>query len=211
MKSFERKSRGSGRMKATCALMSLAGIIALSSNEAIATSKDGVFPSADQVGGQVYVEPVGAGKKLPLDFDAYDLAGKKIDLANVVAGKRSMVVFFISAVPVSVAELEEIEKFSQKNGRGLNVVFVNADTVGSALQGGPEMAVPNTVKTLNVIKAEHHIKTSQMYVAPNDALDPKGVSNRLGFRGLPTSFVLNANGVIEKVFVGPQNWKKASL
>jgi hypothetical protein len=50
-----------------------------------------------------------------------------------------------------------------------------------------------------------------MYVAPNDVLSPKGVSTRLGIRGLPTSFLLSANGTIEKVFVGPQDWKKGDI
>lgn len=201
----------SGRIKSTCALMSLAGMLALPAGTALADSKDGTFPTADQVGGQVYIEPIGVGKKLPLDFDAYDMNGAKVDLAKEIQGKRSMVVFFISAVPVSVQELVKIESFARSNGKGINVVFVNADTVGSALQGGPKMAIPNTVKTMHVIKKEQKLQTNQMYVAPNDALSGNGVSNRLGFRGLPTSFVVSPQGVVEKVFVGPQNWKKGDL
>lgn len=208
---LQRENGPSGRIKSTCVLMALAGVLALPAATALADSKDGEFPTADQVGGQVYVEPVGVGKKLPLDFEAYDMNGAKIDLAKAIQGKRSMVVFFISAVPVSVNELVKIENFSRKHGRGINLVFVNADTVGSALQGGPKMAVPNTVKTMHVIKKEQKLQATQMYVAPNDALSPSGVSNRLGFRGLPTSFVVGKDGVIEKVFVGPQNWKNGDI
>ncbi|MCD6707876.1 MAG: redoxin family protein [Thiobacillus sp.] len=211
MKTQATKSGPSGRIKSTCALMALAGVLALPAATALADSKDGTFPTADQVGGQVYVEPVGVGKKLPLDFEAYDMNGEQIDLAKAIDGKRSMVVFFISAVPVSVEELVKIENFARKHGKGINLVFVNADTVGSALQGGPKMAVPNTVKTMHVIKKEQKLQTQQMYVAPNDALSPSGVSNRLGFRGLPTAFVVGKNGVIEKVFVGPQNWKSGDI
>ncbi len=206
-----RENRMSGRIKSTCALMSLAGMLALPAGTVLADSKDGTFPTAEEVGGQVYIEPIGVGKKLPLDFDTYDMNGAKVDLAKEIQGKRSMVVFFISAVPVSVQELVKIENFARSNGKGINVVFVNADTVGAALQGGPKMAIPNTVKTMHVIKKEQKLQTNQMYVAPNDALSGSGVSNRLGFRGLPTSFVVDAQGVVEKVFVGPQNWKKGDI
>lgn len=201
----------SGRIKSACTFVSLASLLALPTGAALADSKDGTFPTAAQVGGQVYIEPVAVGKKLPLDFDAYDMKGDKADLASVVQGKRSMVVFFISAVPVSVNELVKIENFTKKYGKGVNLVFVNADTVGSFLQGGPKMAIPNTVKTMHVIKKEQNIQTDQIFVAPNDALSEHGVSNRLGFRGLPTTFLIDANGVIEKEFVGPQNWKKGDI
>ncbi len=204
--------RMSGRIKSTYAVMSLAGgLVFLPAGSVLADSVDGTFPTAEQVGGEVYVEPVAVGKKLPLDFDTYDLNGNKVDLAKLVSGKRSMVVFFISAVPVSVAELPKIEDFVRADGKGINVVYVNADTVGSALQGGPKAAIPNTVKTMHVIKKEKNLRTTQLYVAPNDALSGEGVSNRLGFRGLPTSFVISATGVVEKVFVGPQNWKSGDI
>ena len=65
MKTQATKSGPSGRIKSTCALMALAGVLALPAATALADSKDGTFPTADQVGGQVYVEPVGVGKKLP--------------------------------------------------------------------------------------------------------------------------------------------------
>lgn len=139
------------------------------------------------------------------------MKGEKANLAKVVEGKRSMVVFFISAVPISVNELVKIENFASKYGRGLNLVFVNADTVGSALTGGPKAVVPNTVKTMHTIKKEQNLKTTALYVAPNDALSADGVSTRLGIRGLPTAFVINEKGLVEKVFVGPQNWKKGDI
>jgi hypothetical protein len=137
--------------------------------------------------------------------------GQKIDLGNVVQGKRSMVVFFISAVPVSVNELAVIEDFTQKHGKGVNLVFVNADTVGSALMGGPKAVIPNSVKTMHFIKKEKGLKSTKIYVAPNDALSAESVSTRLGIRGLPTSFLLDDKGVVQKVFVGPQNWKKGDI
>lgn len=204
-------SRSSGRIKSACAFVSLASVIALPIGMAHADSNDGTFPTAEQVGGQVYIEPVEVGKKLPLDFDAYDMSGKKVELDNVVQGKRSMVVFFISAVPVSVNELVKIENFTAKHGKGINLVFVNADTVGTALMGGKSAVIPNSVKTMREIKKEQRLKTSAIYVAPNDALSAEGVSTRLGIRGLPTSFVVDAKGNVEKVFVGPQDWKKGAI
>lgn len=211
MKIRANQNRASGRIKSTCTFMSLASLLALPIGTALADSKDGTFPTAEQVGGQVYIDPVAVGKKLPLDFEAYGMNGEKADLASVVQGKRSMVVFFISAVPVSVNELVKIENFTSKYGNGINVVFVNADTVGSALMGGPKAVIPNSVKTMHTIKKEQSLKTASIFVAPNDALSADGVSTRLGIRGLPTSFVVDAKGVIEKVFVGPQNWKKGDI
>lgn len=211
MKIRASQNRASGRIKSICTFMSLASLLALPVGTALADSKDGTFPTAEQVGGQVYIDPVAVGKKLPLDFEAYGMNGEKADLASVVQGKRSMVVFFISAVPVSVNELVKIENFTSKYGNGINVVFVNADTVGSALMGGPKAVIPNSVKTMHTIKKEQSLKTTSLFVAPNDALSADGVSTRLGIRGLPTSFVVDAKGVIEKVFVGPQNWKKGDI
>lgn len=211
MKIRASQNRASGRIKSTCTFMSLATLLALPVGTALADSKDGTFPTAEQVGGQVYIDPVAVGKKLPLDFEAYGMNGEKADLASVVQGKRSMVVFFISAVPVSVNELVKIENFTSKYGSGINVVFVNADTVGSALMGGPKAVIPNSVKTMHTIKREQNLKTTSIFVAPNDALSADGVSTRLGIRGLPTSFVVDAKGVIEKIFVGPQNWKKGDI
>ena len=121
-----RENGPSGRIKSTCALMALAGVLALPAATVLADSKDGTFPTADQVGGQVYIEPVGVGKKLPLDFEAYDMNGAQIDLAKAIDGKRSMVVFFISAVPVSVEELVKIENFARKHGKGINLGQSNA-------------------------------------------------------------------------------------
>lgn len=207
MKLQVRHDRSSGRIKAACAFVTLTGLLALPMESAWADSKDGNFPTADQVGGQVYIDPIGMGQKLPTDFEAYDLNGQRIDLGSVVQGKRSLVVFFISAVPVSVAELSAIEDFTQKYGKGVNLVMVNADTVGTALMGGPKAVIPNSVKTLHYIKKENRLKTTKIYLAPNDALSADAVSTRLGIRGLPTSFLLDEKGVVQKVWVGPQKWQ----
>ena len=81
-----RKGGVAGRVRTVCALMSLAGLLALPSGAALADSKDGTFPTADQVGGEVYIDPIAPGKKLPTDFEAYDLNGNKIDFGQVIAG-----------------------------------------------------------------------------------------------------------------------------
>lgn len=175
-----------------------------------ADSKDGTFPTAEQVGGEVYQAPLKIGSILPTDFEAYDAQAKKIDFGSVIKGKRSLVVFFISAVPVSVNELKRIEDFVDKNAAKVNLVFVNADTVGVALEGGPQKAISSTASTVRLIAKEHSLKRP-MYIAPNDALSPTGLSNRLAFRGLPTSYVVSDKGAIEKIFVGPQQWKKGDI
>ena len=175
-----------------------------------ADSKDGTFPTAEQVGGEVYQAPLKIGSILPTDFEAYDAQAKKVDFGAVIQGKRSLVVFFISAVPVSVNELRHIEEFVGNNAPKVNLVFVNADTVGVALEGGPKKAISSTAATVRLIAKEHGLKRP-MYVAPNDALSPAGLSNRLAFRGLPTSYLVSGKGAIEKIFVGPQQWKKGDI
>lgn len=186
------------------------GLLAASVGAVMADSKDGVFPSAEQVGGEVFIEPVAVGKKLPTDIEIYDSEAKKADFNSLVAGKRTLVMFFISAVPVSVQQLKKTEEFVDKYGHGTHLVFLNADTMGTALLGGPSKAIPSTAATMRLIKKEQGLKRN-MYVAPNDALSPNGVSTRLGIRGLPTSFLISADGTVEKVFVGPQNWKKGDI
>ena len=204
------KAGGCTQFRAVPTLLAIAGLLALPVGPCLADSHDGIFPNAEQVGGQVYIDPVSPGNKLPTDFETYDSDGKKVDFSTVVAGKRSLVVFFISAVPVSVNELKKIEKFVDANGHKVNLVFVNADTVGSFLEGGPKAAIPHTVRTMALIRKEHGL-AGPMYVAPNDVLSSEGLSTRLGIRGLPTSFLLNADGTVEKVFVGPQNWKRGDI
>lgn len=187
-----------------------AGLLTASVGAVQADSKDGVFPSADQVGGEVFIEPVAVGKKLPTDIDLYNSDAKKVDFDKLLAGKRTLVMFFISAVPVSVQQLKKTEEFVDKYGRGTNLIFINADTMGTALTGGPSKAISSTASTMRLIKKEQGLKRD-MYVAPNDALSAEGVSTRLGIRGLPTSFLISTNGAVEKVFVGPQNWKKGDI
>jgi len=200
---------GTRRCQVAAALVA-AGLTLGLTLPAYADSKDGTFPTAEQVGGEVYRAPLNIGSTLPTDFVAFDAQGKKIDFGSVIKGKRSLVVFFISAVPVSVNELKRIEEFVDKHAQKVNLVFVNADTVGVALEGGPDKAISSTASTVRLIAKEHGLKRA-MFVAPNDALSPTGLSNRLGFRGLPTSFLVNDKGSIEKIFVGPQHWKKGDI
>lgn len=205
----ERKGGVRSRAKAVYALATLTGLAVLHGGPAMADSKDGMFPTAEMVGGQVYIDPIAPGNRLPTDIETYDLNGNKVDFGKVIAGKRSLVVFFISAVPVSVKQLKEIETFADR--QGVNLVLVNADTVGSALTGGPKSVVPNTVKTMHVIKKEENLRTVNIYVSPNDVLSGEGLATRFGIRGLPTTFLVNASGVVEKVFVGPQKWKDGDV
>lgn len=181
----------------------------LGTTVALATSKDGIFPTADQVGGQVYTEPLKPGTMFPTDFPVYDESGNPADLAKMIHGKKTVVAFFISAAPASINEIKKLQDFIKKNAPHVQQLNLNADTVGVVLQGGPGKAIAATARTLKVIEREHGVKN--LYVAPNDALDPNGLSNRLGFRGLPTVFVLNENGTVQKVFVGPHNWTKQDL
>lgn len=201
----------SGRLRVGCSLLTSALVLALQSpGAALADSKDGIFPTADQVGGEVFPKGIQPGDSFPTDWDIYDDSGKKVDAGNLLKGKRTILAFFISAVPVSVEELKKLQAAKDKTGSDTQLLFVNADTVGAALEGGPKSVITETVRTARLVKTEQGLK-HPMYVAPNDALSPVGLSNKLGFRGLPTVFVIGADGKVENVYVGPQDWSKASI
>lgn len=175
-----------------------------------ADSKDGVFPTADQVGGEVFPKGLKAGDAFPTNWEIYDDNGEQANVARLINNKRTVLAFFVSAVPVSVEELKKLEAANKTSSGDTQLLFVNADMVGAALQGGADSRVKETARTVRVIKGEQGIK-NPMYIAPNDALSPDGLSNTLGFRGLPTVFVIDANGKVEKVYVGPQDWSKTSI
>lgn len=188
-----------------------AGAVALAlvmSNQVVADSRDGIFPTADQVGGEVFPKGLQVGEVFPTDWDMYGEDGKKVDVATKLKGKRSVVAFFITGVPISVKELKKIQAAGANSKQPTQMLFVNADTVGTALLGGPNKQLGETIRTVNVIKREEGLQLP-MYVAPNDALSPKGLSNRIGFRGLPTVFVIDAHGKVEKIYVGPQDWNRS--
>ncbi len=212
-----RSLMGAARREGGCAVahFALTGVVAAVmavfavSTPVKADSKDGIFPTADQVGGEVFPAGLKPGDAFPVDIGVYDEEAKKVDFGSVIKGKKTLVTFFISAAPASVAELGKINAIAEKT-KGTQVMFLNADTVGVALQGGPSAAVMETARTLGVIKRESKL-TNPMFVAPNDALDPKGLSNRLGFRGLPTSYLVSADGKVEKVFVGQHSWQPGDI
>lgn len=156
----------------------------------------------------MFPEGLKAGTSFPTDIKLVDEAGKEKMLGDVIAGKRTLLVFFISAAPVSVAELGKIDKFVASNKTDTQVIFANADTVGVALL--PTKAIPETVRTINILKKDNNL-TLPMFVAPNNVFDPGGISNRLGFRGLPTSYLIGKDGKLEKQFVGPHDWKTGDL
>lgn len=178
--------------------------------QVLADSKDGIFPSADQVGGQVFPTGLKQGDAFPTDIDVFDEASKKVDFASAIKGKRTLVTFFISAAPASVSELGKILAAVEGAKQNTQVMFINADTVGVALEGGAGTAIAETVRTVTLIKRENNL-TASMFVAPNDALSPAGLSNRLGFRGLPTSYLIGADGNVEKVFIGQHAWNRGDI
>lgn len=210
---IEMKPNVKNRLNVACSIASLGialGMSALGTGTIWADSKDGVFPTAAQVGGEVFAKTLGPGEKFPTDFEVYDINGNPVDLGKLVRGKKSIVVFFLSAIPVSVGELRNIQDFVDRESLGVQLLNINAGTVGVDLEGGPSKAIPATARTLQGIKKEHGI-TNPLLLAPNDVLSENGLSNRLHFRGLPTIFVVSPEGKIEKVFAGPQHWGKGDI
>lgn len=184
-----------------------AGLLAFSlSQPALSAQEEGAFPTADEVGGDVFPDGLKAGDPFPTDIELYDANGKPVELAEQLDGKRSVLALFISAVPASVEELKALEKAVDTNSTQL--LFLNTDQVGTALLGGDK--IKETARTLRVIKHEEGLK-SPMFVAPNNVFAPNGLSNRLGIRGLPTVVVVKADGTVENVFVGSQDWNKRKI
>lgn len=196
------------RLRVGCSAAAGALMLALyAPGSVLADSVDGNFPTADEVGGEVFPKGVKAGDIFPTDWDIFDDQGKKTDVGKLIAGKRTILAFFISAVPVSVEELKKLEKV-HGGSRKTQLLFVNTDLVGTGLLGGNR--VEETAHTVRVIQREENLK-NRMFVAPNDALSPIGLSNKLGFRGLPTVYIVDAKGRVESVYVGPQNWSDTNI
>lgn len=198
--------RGRTRAGVSVATSALALTLCMQ-GQVFADSKDGNFPTADQVGGEVFPKGLQVGDTFPTDWTIYDDQGRKVDLGKLIKGKRSILAFFISAVPVSVDELKKLEKAKAKSNDA-QLLFVNTDLVGGKLQGVDP--IEETARTVRVIQQEKDIKHS-MFVAPNDALSEHGLSNLLGFRGLPTVYVVDDKGKVENVYIGPQNWSKTNI
>lgn len=167
--------------------------------------QQGTFPTANEVGGQVFRDGLKSGDAFPTVVEAYDENGTRVDFGPLLNGKRTWLVFFSSATPASVDELKRIEEFIVPGTLDPQLLFLHADTVGVELTGGPMRAVPETARVLRMIKQERKLR-SPLLVVPNNFFSPEGISNRLGLRALPTSYVVDADGKVEQVFIGPQPW-----
>lgn len=195
------------RHSAAVSFAALAGLIAvLLSQPALSAREEGAFPTADEVGGDVFPKGLQVGEPFPTDIELYDSKGRPADLGKLIKGKRSVLALFISAVPASVEELRKLEKSVDTSKTQL--LFLNTDQVGTALHKGDKIV--ETARTLRVIRHEKGLK-SPMFVAPNDVYAPEGLSNRLGIRGLPTVVLLSADGKVEDLFIGPQNWDQKDI
>lgn len=176
-----------------------------------ADSTNGIFPSADQVGGQVYRDPLAIGTHFPTDFELYDMTGQSIDLSQLVSRRKTVIAFFVVAVPASVLELKKLQDFAAEQVPQLQVFNVHANTIHADLTGGgPNRAVEDTIRTVALARKEHGLR-NPTFVAPNDTMSPTGLSNRLGVRGVPTMFVLGADGKVQNIFIGPHDWKPGDL
>lgn len=174
-----------------------------------ADSKDGTFPSADQVGGQVYPDPVPIGTPFPDDVEVHDLSGRSAALSRILAGKKAVLAFFIVAAPVSVLELKKLEEFASQHAPDVQVVHLHVDIIHADLMKGAH-TVEQTARTLAIVQKEQGLRRP-MFIVPSDSLSPQALSNRLAIRGVPTIFVVGANGQVERIFIGPHDWKQGDL
>lgn len=139
------------------------------------------------------------------------MTGQPIDLSQLVSGRKTVIAFFVVAVPASVLELKKLQDFAAEQVPELQVFNVHANTIQADLTGGgSNRAVEDTIRTVALARKEHGLR-KPTFVAPNDTMSPTGLSNRLGVRGVPTIFVLGADGKVQNIFIGPHNWKPGDL
>lgn len=174
-----------------------------------ADSKDGTFPSADQVGGQVYPDPVPIGTPFPGDVEVHDLSGRSAALSRILASKQAVLAFFIVAAPVSVLELKKLEEFASQHAPDVQVYHLHVDIIHADLMKGAH-TVEQTARTLAIVQKEQGFRRP-MFIVPSDSLSPQALSNRLAIKGVPTIFVVGTNGQVEKIFIGPHEWKQGDL
>lgn len=202
----DRQGRAYGR-RTSAGLAAATALLAFAlAQPSFAEREVGAFPTAEEVGGDVFPQVLNVGDTFPMDIDLYDNRANKVSLADLTNGKRTVLAMFITAVPSSVAELKKLEKVVNTNKTQL--LFLNTDFVGTALDGRDP--IQETARTLRVIQHEEKLKTP-MYVAPNDVFSPDGLANRIGLRSLPTVIVLDENQTIENIFVGARDWKRGDI
>lgn len=120
------------------------------------------------------------------NFTFPGLDGKNVSLADF-KGKVVFVNIWATWCPPCREEVPSMEKLYQKlKGDGFEILTVSIDTLGAAAVG-PFMK-------------EYKLSFPAL-------LDPGGtIKNLYGTTGVPESFIVNKEGMIEEIVIGPTDW-----
>lgn len=161
----------------------------------------GTYPTSEEVGGDVFALGPQAGNAFPTDITLYDENDHEVPLKNLM-NKPLVIACVLIAAPRVMKALEGFQKVAPAlRERGYNVIALNvSDVYGVLLKTEAKLGYQvSTGRTIKATAPQYKIKLPFYYVN-NDQYDPKGFTNRLRLRDLPTVYVLDKGGTIKKVF-----------
>lgn len=171
----------------------------------------GDFPSQDQVGGEVFAPGPGPGDKFPIDITVYDLNDKPVPLNKFLNQPLVLACFYLSA-PSSIEGVVNLQKVVAGLKGKYNVIALNIqETVG--VLAANELLMPWQNSTGRSLRATLGKQIQlPVYYLNNSQYDPKGFTNTLRLRDLPTVYVLNTDGTIKKVYSSEHTrWSRADF
>ena len=120
------------------------------------------------------------------DFTLPGLDGRAVDL-KAYRGKVVFLNIWATWCPTCVDEMPSMERLYQEfKGKDFEILAVSVDSSGA-----------NTVAPF---MKRHHLSFPAL-------LDPQATAaKRYGVTGVPESFIINKEGIVKKVVIGPINW-----
>ncbi|MCR2822406.1 redoxin domain-containing protein [Lederbergia panacisoli] len=128
---------------------------------------------------------------IPPDFELMTLAGDKIRLSDF-NGKKVILNFWATWCPPCRAEMPHMENFYKKNAEKLNVEIIAVNLTAAERGGnGPE----KVKKFIEEYGLTFHVP-----------LDETGeVGDKYRIIPIPTSFLIDTNGIIKQKILGPMD------
>jgi peroxiredoxin len=120
------------------------------------------------------------------DFVFPGLDGKMVRLSDY-RGKVLFLNVWATWCPPCREEMPSMERlYNELKGNNFEIVAISIDASGG--------------KKVAPFVKEHNLSFPVL-------LDPEGaIKNRYGITGVPESFIINGQGIIEKVVIGPMDW-----
>ncbi|SFC42925.1 Peroxiredoxin [Bacillus sp. OV322] len=168
------------KMKCLCLIAIISAACFLNGQQAAALS------SQEKETGRIGLE---AGDQAP-DFELASFNGKKLKLSGF-RGKTVILNFFTTWCPPCRSEIPEMQRFFQKNqNRDITILAINL-----------------TANDRSLAAVQDFVKNNNMTFPI--ALDKKGkIGSLYKVYTIPTSYILDKNGMIRNVMIGPMDEKK---